>query len=106
MACTPELCCYQHGQDGGNVPHVCCDCQEFLYNQWMIFSQPFKTAAHLVELVHLIQKRFKSHDCALSGAKEKTASDGLLSSEDLKEEKVITTPANSIYHARGRALGG
>ena len=66
MAISPELCCYQHGQDGGNVPHVCCDCQEFLYNQRMMFSQPFKTAAHLVELVHFIQKRFKSHDCALS----------------------------------------
>jgi hypothetical protein len=32
----------------------------------------------------------------LIGAKKRRSSDGLLSSEDLKEEKVVTTPISSI----------
>jgi hypothetical protein len=33
------------------------------------------------------------------GLRERKASDGLLSSEDLKGEKVITTPLKSVSHA-------
>ena len=50
-----------------------------------------------MKLVDFIQDGFKRHGCApFIGAKEEKTSDGLLSSEDLKEEKVLTTPLTSI----------
>ena len=46
-----------------------------------------------MKLVNFVEDSFKSHGCALFiRAKWKKTSDGLLSSEDLKEEKVVTTP--------------
>ena len=68
----------------------------------MEFRQFFQTRADAVKLVNFIEDSFKSHGCALFiRAKWKKTSDGLLSSEDLKEEKVVTTPLISIsrYHA-------
>jgi hypothetical protein len=63
----------------------------------MLLRQSLKTSADVVKLVHFVQDSFKSHGCApFTGAKEKKHSDGLLSSEDLKEEKVVTTPVKSI----------
>jgi len=62
-----------------------------------MLRQPFKTCAHVVKLINFVQNRFKSHDCApFIGAKKMKTSDGLLSSEDLKEEKVVTTSLTSI----------
>jgi hypothetical protein len=63
----------------------------------MLLRQSFKTRADVVELVDFVQDRFKSHGyTALSHEKPKMG--GLqmdwLRSEDLKEEKVVTTPTN------------
>jgi hypothetical protein len=50
-----------------------------------------------VKLINFVEDSFKSHGYALFiRAKWKKTSDGLLSSEDLKEEKVVTTPPISI----------
>ena len=66
----------------------------------MMLGQSFKACAHVVKLINFVQNRFKSHDGApFIGAKRKKTSDGLLSSEDLKEEKVITNSLNSISRA-------
>jgi hypothetical protein len=67
----------------------------------MVFCQSFKACADVTKLVNFIQDSFKSHGCApFTGAKRKKTSDELLSSEDLKEEKVITTPLKSIPRGR------
>jgi hypothetical protein len=62
----------------------------------MLLRQSFKTRADALELVDFIQDRFKNHGYTRSLA-EKPKMGGLqmdwLRSEDLKEEKVVTTPA-------------
>jgi hypothetical protein len=64
-----------------------------------LVRKPFKTRAHVVKLVDFIENRFKSHDMPLSlGLRREETSDGLLSSEDLKEGKVVTTSL-TVYHA-------
>jgi len=66
----------------------------------MLLRQSFKTGADIVKLVDFGQNRFKSHVVPLSlGLREERLSDGLLSSEDLKGEKVITTPLKSLSRA-------
>ena len=63
----------------------------------MQVRQPFQTRADVMKLVNFFEDSFKSHGYALFiRAKWKKTSDGLLSSEDLKEEKVLTTPPFSI----------
>src|SRR5579859_6648748 len=63
----------------------------------MQFRQPFQARTDIVKLVNFVEDSLKSHGCALFiRAKWKRTSDGLLSSEDLKEEKVVTTPPISI----------
>jgi hypothetical protein len=57
------------------------------------FRQSLKTSADVVELIDLIQNRFKSHGHTALWRKPKMGELQMdwLSSEDLKEEKVITT---------------
>ncbi len=50
-----------------------------------------------MKLINFVENSFKSHGYALFiRAKWEKTSDGLLSSENLKEEKVVTTPPISI----------
>jgi hypothetical protein len=50
-----------------------------------------------MKLSNFVENSFKSHGYALFiQAKWNKTSDGLLSSEDLKEEKVVTTPSCTI----------
>ena len=63
----------------------------------MQFRQPFQARTDIVKLVNFVEDSLKSHGSALFiRAKWKRTSDELLSSEDLKEEKVVTTPPLSI----------
>ena len=59
----------------------------------MVFRESLNAIASQIELVDFRHNRFESHGSAsFSEAKGWKTSDGLLSSEDLKEEKVGTTP--------------
>jgi hypothetical protein len=58
----------------------------------MQFRQPFQARTDIVKLVNFVEDSLKS---LFIRAKCEKTSDELLSSEDLKEEKVITTPT---YH--------
>ena len=63
----------------------------------MLLRKSLKTLADIMELLNFVQDRFESHGLpSFTGAKKRRSSDGLLSSEDLKEEKLATTPMNSI----------
>ena len=69
----------------------------------MVFCQSFKACADIPKLINFVQDGFKRHDFApFTGAKRRKTSDGLLSSEDLKEEKVMTTPLVIIRDIRAR----
>jgi hypothetical protein len=60
----------------------------------MLVRQPLKTRADIVQLFDFVQDRFKKHDrTALSEDKPKREELQMdwLRSEDLKEEKVVTT---------------
>jgi hypothetical protein len=60
----------------------------------MLLSQSLKSSADVVELIDFVQNRFKSHGyTALSLKKPKRGELQMdwLRSEDLKEEKVVTT---------------
>jgi hypothetical protein len=71
----------------------------------MVFCQSFKACADIPKLINFVQDGFKRHDFApFTGAKRRKTSDGLLSSEDLKEEKVVTTSLPSIHPGK-RARG-
>jgi hypothetical protein len=63
----------------------------------VLLRQSLKTCADILELVNFVQDRCKNHGyTALSQKNQKPKMGGLqmdwLRSEDLKEEKVITTP--------------
>jgi hypothetical protein len=61
----------------------------------VLLRQSVKTLADLMELLDFVQDRFKGHGhTALSQGKPKMGELQMdwLSSEDLKEEKVITAP--------------
>lgn len=61
----------------------------------MFLRQYLKTIADLMELLDFVQNRFKGHGyTALSQGKPKMGELQMdwLSSEDLKEEKVVTAP--------------
>ncbi len=68
----------------------------------MLLRQSFQTSTHTVELIDFAQDRFKGHGTPLS--RNKTKMGGLqmdwLRSEDLKEEKVVTTPVITIRPQR------
>ena len=66
----------------------------------MVFGQSLNAITSPVKLVNFGHDRFKSHGSASFGeAKEGDTSDGLLSSENLKEEKGRNRPRKQVYHA-------
>ena len=66
----------------------------------MLLRQSLKACSDVMELVNFVQDSLKSHGYALfTGAKGKETPDGLLSSEDLNEEKDASASVSSISHA-------
>jgi hypothetical protein len=67
----------------------------------MLLRQGLKAGADVVEVINFAQDRLKRH--GYTGLSEKPKMGELqmdwLRSEDLKEEKVVTTPV-PLYHAR------
>jgi hypothetical protein len=59
----------------------------------MLLSQSLKSSADVVELIDFVQNRFKSHGYTALAEKPKRGELQMdwLRSEDLKEEKVVTT---------------
>jgi len=73
----------------------------------MQFRQPFQARTDIVKLVNFVEDSLKSHGSALFiRAKWKRTSDELLSSEDLKEEKVVTTLQKSECGRKKAGLFG
>jgi hypothetical protein len=62
--------------------------------------QSFYTVTCQIQLINFSHNRFKSHESPLLlEAKEERTSDGLLSSENLKEDKKRRRPCYLHYHA-------
>ena len=92
-----QLCGNHHSQYRGGAANISRDLDELVRHGRMVFCQSFKACADITKLINFVQDSFKRHNCApFAGAKRKKTSDGLLSSEDLKEEKVVTTSLPSI----------
>ena len=62
----------------------------------MLLRQSLQTCADIVELVDFVQDRFKKHGYTALSLRSLRWEDfrwtGLVRSEDLKEEKVVTAP--------------
>jgi hypothetical protein len=100
-----QLCGYHNRQYRGGAANISRDRDEFLRHGRMVFCQSFKACADITKLINFVQDSFKRHNCApFAGAKRRKTSDELLSSEDLKEEKVVTTSLPSIHPGK-RARG-
>lgn len=92
-----QLCGNHHGQERCGAANISRDRDELVRHGRMVFCQSFKTCADITKLINFVQDSFKSHGLRpFAGAKWRKTSDGLLSSEDLKEEKVVTTSLPSI----------
>jgi hypothetical protein len=63
----------------------------------MKICQSLKTRADVLKLMNFVQNRFESHGCApFMGLREGELQMDCLASEDLKEEKVVTTPIITV----------
>jgi hypothetical protein len=63
----------------------------------MKICQSLKSRANTMKLVNFVQNRFKSHGYApFMGLREGELQMDCLASEDLKEEKVVTTPITIV----------
>jgi hypothetical protein len=88
---------HQHCQYGGTVAHVCRDCYQFFCHKRILLRQCLKTRADVAELIDFAQDRFKRHGHTALLLKNLRWEDVRwtgLRSEDLKEEKLVTTPAS------------
>jgi hypothetical protein len=82
-----ELRRYKHCQYRRGAANIAGDRYESLFHGRMLLGQSFKTCTDVVKPVNFVENRFKCHGFApFVGAKRERTSDGLLSSEDLKEE--------------------
>ena len=68
----------------------------------MLLRQSFETCTDIVKLVNFVQNCFESHGLCpfLLGLRGRKTSDGLLSSEDLKEGEVVTTSCLTVAGQR------
>ena len=84
-----QLRCYQKRQQRGNAANVSRDRNKRFRHGRMLLRQSFETCTDIVKLVNFVQNCFESHGLCpfLLGLRGRKTSDGLLSSEDLKEGK-------------------
>lgn len=84
----------QHSQDSSRATNVSGDRYECFRHGRVLLRQPLKTRADIMELIDFIEDCFENH--GFTPLAEKPKMGGLqmawLRSEDLKEEKVVTTP--------------
>ena len=91
--------CYQHLQESGRITNGSGDCYEWFRQWWMFLRQCFDTNTNFVELIDFAQDRLKRHwGTPFLNEKPKGGEFQMdwLRSEDLKEEKVITTPVITL----------
>jgi hypothetical protein len=86
---------YQHLQESRRITNAAGDCYEW-FGEWRMFlRQCFEARTDFVEVIDFAQDRLKRHWAHRSLAQTPKVGElqmDWLRSEDLKEEKVITTP--------------
>ena len=89
-----ELSRHQHRQYSRSVANASCNCHQCFRYGDVLLRQSLKTSAHVVQLIDFVQNRFKSHwvHRSLKKPKREELQMDWLRTEDLKEEKVVTTP--------------
>jgi len=86
---------HQHRQYGGRAANVARNRHQCFRYGHVLFRQSLKTRADVVELIDFVENRFKSHGYTALWRKQPKVRElqmDWLRSEDLKEEKVVTTP--------------